>query len=222
MARVEITDIRVAERMLKDLDQDYLKEFRKDVRDIAKPLQKKIKAGIKYSRMNPPIRGMKQVHFGRVAFGTTWGGDGPKPKPAKSALIQRVPERARRKGTKTIVRVVVGSPGTVLADMAGSGNMRASRRGQMTREYDYMYADGPGKRRHRITSQGIAFVDALNARYGSTSSRFVWPAAEKAYPEVRDKIDDLITKYNKRLNAKLRIMTPQSRKVLNTRMINAR
>jgi len=206
MARVEVTDIRVAERMLKDLDEDYLKEFRQDVRAIAKPLQKKIKAGITYTKMNPPIRGMKQVHFGRVAFGTNWAGDGPKPKPAKSALIQRVPEKARRAGTKSIVRVVVGSPGTVLADMAGSGNMRASRRGQLTREYDYMYSNGPGKRRHRITSQGIAFVDALNARYGRKSSRFIYPAAEKAYPEVRDELDKLITKYNKRLNARLRIM----------------
>ena len=206
MARVDITDIRVAERMLKDLDEDYLKEFRKDVKDIAKPVQRRIKAGITYTKMNPPIRGMKQVHFGRVAWGTNWAGDGPKPKPAKSALIQRVPERARRKGTRSIVRVVVGSPGTVLADMAGSGNMKASRRGQLTREYDYMYADGPGKRRHRITTQGIAFVDALNARYGRDSSRFVWPAAEKAYPEVRNKIDNLITNYNRRLNVQLRIM----------------
>ena len=206
MARVDITDIRVAERMLKDLDEQYLKEFRKEVKDIAKPVQRNIKAGITYTKANPPIRGMKQVHFGRVAWGTNWAGDGPKPKPAKSALIQRVPEKARRKGTKAIVRVVVGSPGTVLADMAGSGNMSASRRGQLTREYDYMYSNGPGKRRHRITTQGIAFVNALNARYGRKSSRFVWPAAEKALPEVRDEIDELITKYNRRLNARLRIM----------------
>ena len=206
MARVDITDIRVAERMLKDLDQQYLKEFRNDVKGIAKPVQRHIKAGITYTKANPPIRGMKQVHFGRVAWGTNWAGDGPKPKPVKSALIQRVPERARRRGTKAIVRVVVGSPGTVLADMAGSGNMRASRRGQLTREYDYMYSSGPGKRRHRITTQGIAFVNALNARYGRKSSRFVWPAAEKALPEVRDEIDELITKYNRRLNARLRIM----------------
>ena len=206
MATIDVTDIRVAERMLKDLDEQYLKEFRKDVKGIAKPVQKHIKAGITYTRANPPIRGMKQVHYGRVAFGTTWAGDGPKPKPAKSALIQRVPEKARRKGTRSIVRVVVGSPGTVLADMAGSGNMRASRRGQLTREYDYMYSSGPGKRRHRITTQGIHFVNALNARYGRDSSRFVWPAAERAIPEVTEKIDDLISDYNRKLNARLRIM----------------
>lgn len=206
MARVDITDIRVAERMLKDLDDNYLKEFRKDVRGLAKPVQDRIKAGITYTKMNPPISGMKQVHFGRVAWDTNWAGDGPKPKRAKSALIERVPEKARKRGTKSIVRVVVGSPGTVLADMAGSGNMRASRRGQLTREYDYMYSSGPGKRRHRITTQGIAFVDALNARYGRKASRFVWVAAEKAAPEVREKLDKLITKYNRRLNARLRIM----------------
>jgi len=207
MARIEITDIRNAERMLRDLDGDYLKEFRKEIKAIAKPVQREIKAGITYTRANPPIRGMKQVHFGRVAWGTTYQSpNAPAPKPAKSALIQRTPQKAIRRGTRSIVRVVVGSAGTVLADMAGSGNMRKSIRGQITREYDYMYSNGPGKRRHRVTTQGVAFVDALNARYGKSSSRFVWPSALKAGPEVRKELDELITKYNDRLNAKLRIM----------------
>ena len=207
MARISITDIRVAERMLKDLDQDYLKEFRKEIRAIAKPVQRQIKSRITYTRSNPPISGMKQVHFGRVAWGTTYqSGGGPAPKPAKSALIQRTPQRAIRKGTRSIVRVVVGSAGTVLADMAGSGGMRKSIQGQITREYDYMYKNGPGKRRHRVTTQGDAFVDALNSRYGNSPSRFVWPAALKAGPEVRKELDELISKYNARLNANLRIM----------------
>lgn len=206
MARIEITDIRNAERMLKDLDQNYLKEFRKDIRAIAKPVQREIKAGITYTKANPPISGMKQVHFGRVAWGTDYSSGGPAPKPIKSALIQRTPQKAMRKGTKSIVRVVVGSAGTVLADMAGSGNMRKSIEGQITREYDYMYSSGPGKRRHRVNGQGIAFVSALNVRYGRQSSRFVWDSALKAGPEVRKELDEIITKYNNRLNANLRIM----------------
>jgi len=206
MAQVEVTDIRRAERMLRDLDQQYIKEFRKDVKSIAKPIQNSIKTGITNTKLNPPLSGMKQVHFGRVAWGTDYAPSGPRPKPIKSALIQRVPERARRRGTTSIVRVVLGSPGTVLADMAGSGGMRKSIEGRVTRSYDYMYRSGPGKRSHRVNGQGHAFVRNLNSEFGRDASRFVWPAADKAAPKTVKELDRVIDKYNTVLNVKLRIM----------------
>ena len=207
MAQVEISDIRRAERMLRDLEGDYIKEFRKDVKNIAKPIQRKIKSGIKGTKMNPPLSGMKQVHYGRVAWGTNYTPSGEKrPKPIKSALIQRTPAKARKKGTTSIVRVVVGSPGTVLADMAGAGNMSDSIEGQVTREYKYMYKSGPGTRSHRVNGQGHAFVRGLNREYGKTASRFVWPSAEKAGNDTRKELDKVIDKYNNVLNVKLRIM----------------
>lgn len=207
MASVDITDIKRAERMLRDLGGDYLKTFRKEAKEIAKPVQDKIKSSITHTKGSPPLSGMKQVHFGRVAFGTTYAPAGaPRPKPIKSALIQRTPQKSRRSGAKSIVRVVVGSPGTVLADIAGSGNMSKSIEGQITRTYDYMYKNGPGKRSHRVNGQGIAFRNNLNSEYGRNASRFVWPAAEKAKPDTIKKLDMFVTKYNKILNAKLRIM----------------
>ena len=207
MAQVEVTDIRRAERMLRDLDKEYVKEFRKDIKAIAKPIQQGIKSGITNTKMKPPLSGMKQVHFGRVAWGTNYTPAGSRrPKPIKSALIQRVPEKARRKGTQSIVRVVVGSPGTVLADMAGSGGMRKSIEGRVTRTYEYMYKNGPGKRSHRVNGQGHAFIRGLNREYGQTASRFVWPSAEKAGPKTRKEMERIIEKYNNVLNVKLRIM----------------
>ena len=207
MAQVEISDIRRAERMLRDLEGDYIKEFRKDVKDIAKPIQQSIKSNIKSTKMNPPLSGMTQVHFGRVAWGTDYTPAGSRrPKPIKSALIQRVPERARKKGAKSLVRVVVGSPGTVLADMAGAGNMSNSIEGQVTRSYEYMYKNGPGKRTHRVNGQGHAFVRGLNREYGRDASRFVWPAAKQAGNKTRKELDRVIDKYNRILNVKLRIM----------------
>jgi len=206
MAQVEVTDIRRAERMLRDLDKEYVKEFRKDIKAIAKPIQQGIKSGITNTKMKPPLSGMKQVHFGRVAWGTNYAPAGARrPKPIKSALIQRVPEKARRRGTKSIVRVVVGSPGTVLADMAGSGGMKKSIEGQVTRSYDYMYKNGPGKRTHRVNGQGHAFVRNLNSEAGK-ASRYVWPSAEKAGPKTRKEMERIIEKYNNVLNVKLRIM----------------
>jgi len=207
MAQVEVTDIRRAERMLRDLEGDYIKEFRKDIKSIAKPIQQGIKSGITNTKMNPPLSGMTQVHFGRVAWGTDYAPSGSRrPKPIKSALIQRVPEKARRRGTQSIVRVVVGSPGTVLADMAGSGGMSKSIEGQVTRSYEYMYKNGPGKRTHRVNGQGQAFVRGLNREYGRPASRVVWPAANKAAPKTRKELDRIIDKYNQVLNVKLRIM----------------
>jgi len=206
MAQVEISDIRRAERMLRDLDKEYVKEFRTDIKGIAKPIQQSIKTGITNTKMDPPLSGMKQVHFGRVAWGTNYAPSGARrPKPIKSALIQRVPEKARRRGTKSIVRVVVGSPGTVLADMAGSGNMSKSIEGQITRSYEYMYKNGPGKRSHRVNGQGHAFVRNMNTEAGRPS-RYVWPAAKKAEPKTRKELDRIIDKYNNVLNVKLRIM----------------
>lgn len=207
MANVEISDIKRAERMLRDLEGDYLKTFRREAKEIGKPVQKNIKSAITYTKMSPPLSGMRQVHFGRVAWGTTYApSSAPRPKPIKSALIQRTPEKSRRRGAKSVVRVVVGSAGTVLADIAGAGNMSKSIRGQITREYDYMYKNGPGKRSHRVTSQGDAFVDGLDNKYGRGASRFVYPAAEKARPDVQKKLEAFITKYNNILNVKLRIM----------------
>ena len=214
MAELDISDIRQAERLLRDLGNDYIKEFRKDVRSIAKPIQQSIKSNITYTKSNPPLKGrapdyeygMRQIHYGRVAWDTDHAGGDKRPKPAKSALIQRTPQRARKKGTTSIVRVVVGSPGTVLADMAGSGNMRKSGNGGVTRNYQYMYKNGPGTRSHRINGQGYAMVRALNKVYGRNSSRFVWPAANKAGPKTRNELDKVIDKYNTVLNAKLRIM----------------
>ena len=83
-----ITDYRETIRTLEKLDRDYVAQMRKNFRQIAAPVQTEIKNAIP-SKRNPPIRGMQQVHFGRVAWGTDHQAEGyPRPKPAKSALIR--------------------------------------------------------------------------------------------------------------------------------------
>jgi len=90
--------------------------------------------------------------------------------------------------------------------MAGSGGMSKSIEGQVTRSYEYMYKNGPGKRTHRVNGQGYAFVRGLDREYGRDASRFVWPAAKRAGNKTRKELDRVIDKYNKILNVKLRIM----------------
>ena len=203
-----ITDYRETIRTLEKLDRDYVAQMRKNFRQIAAPVQTEIKNAIP-SKRNPPIRGMEQVHFGRVAWGTDHQAEGyPRPKPAKSALIQVPRVRKNSKYAKqSIVRVVVGAPGTVLADMAGSSNKYTGRY-EITRLYDYMYTtpDGrkvPGKRKHRINGQGQAFISALNAALGRPS-RFVWTAAKKKLPAAQRAMRFEIRKVNLRLERKLR------------------
>lgn len=204
---VHYTDFYWVQKQLKELDNDYYKEFRREAKFLAKPLQKEIKREISRAgtRSNPPLSGMTQVNFGRVAWGTTYSPAGySKPKPANSALIELPPQRkANRAGRRSIVRVVVGSPGTVLADMAGSSN-RFTQRYAVTRPYEYTFNIGGQKfygiRQHRITTQGLEMI----ANLGGRASRYVWKAADRKLPDVRENMDKLITDVNRQLNRKLR------------------
>lgn len=208
--RLEITNWNEIIKVLGKLDKEYVKELRKDFRRITKPVQKSVQDRIP-ARNNPPMSGMKQVHFGRLAWGTTYGGGGPRPKPAKSVLIQTPStrtKRARRYDTFSISRLQVGSPATVLFDMAGRKSYTKGRRG-FTPEYDYMYTIGgqkvPGKRKHRVVpfayAKGLA---AAKSKLNWGASRIVWPAAEKALPRARAEMEKTIIQVNARVNALLR------------------
>ena len=203
---VGYTDFYYIMKELRELDNEYYKDFRRSAKELAKDLQNEIQRGIRKAgtRANPPLSGMKQVHFGRTAWGSNYSDGSVKAKPADSAIIEVPPARkANKRGKRAIVRVVVGSPGTVMADMAGSSN-KYTQRYAVTRPYEYMYTINgqkvPGIRQHRITTQGVEMIDNLSGR----ASRFVWKAADKALPETRKNLDKLITKANKHLNRKLR------------------
>jgi hypothetical protein len=208
--RLEITNWNDIMKVLNKLDKDYVKELRTSFKEIAKPVQDRIKKNIP-SKGNPPLSQMRQVHFGRLAWGTTYGGGGTRPKPAKSVLVQLPSTRsakARRSGAISIARLQVGSPGTVLFDMAGRKNYSKARRG-FTPTYDYMYTINgqkvPGKRKHKVTP--MAFAKGLGqakSRLNINASRIVWPAAEQALPEARKKMDGKITEVNRKVSELLR------------------
>lgn len=204
--RLEITNWNDIMRVLVKLDKDYVKTMRKEFKRIGKPVQKEIKAAIP-SKAKPPLSGMRQVHFGRLAWGSTFGTGH---KPSKSALIQTPNTRKRAYKGKdiAIVRIQVGSPATVLTDMAGRRGGSKGRKG-LTPKYDYMYTINgqkvPGKRQHTVVP-GV-FLGSLMSASGTKqkwASRFIWPAAEKALPEARRQIDAVISAANIKVNALLR------------------
>jgi hypothetical protein len=206
-SRLEITNLDEVIKTLRKLDEDYYKQFRRDVKGIAGGVRDSIQTELrKFSRANPPLSGMRQVHFGRVAWGTDYAPAGSKrPKPYDSALID-IPRRLKsnKYGYRPIARIVVGSPGTVLADMAGKSNAYTQKY-EFTRPYDYMYTirgqKVPGKRVHRITTQGREMIANLPGR---RPSRYVWKGAEDALPAARKAIDKSISKMNVYVNQQLR------------------
>ena len=205
--RLEVTNWNEVLKTIGKLDREYVKQLRKDFKAIARPVQQSVKKNIP-TKARPPLSGMRQVHFGRLAWGSRYG-DGAKQ--SRSVAVQTPSTRsrvARRQETFSIARLQVLSPATVLFDMAGRKNYVKGRKGY-TPEYDYMYTIGgqkvPGKRKHRVVP--LAFAKGLGSASGRLqirASRIVWPAAEKALPQARAAMEARITQVNIKVNALLR------------------
>jgi hypothetical protein len=206
--RLEITNWAQVMKELQKLDKKYVSALRKDFKGIAKPVQTRIRKAIP-SKAKPPLSGMRQVHFGRLAWGSTFGNGA---KPSKSVVIQTPNTRSRKfRGVEQIpiVRLQVQSPATVLYDMAGRVNGVKGRKGY-TPWYDYMYTlpggtKFPGKRRHKVNPTNFLTKLARSTGYQKAkASRIVWPSAEKAMPEATKQMDMRITQVNMELNRRLR------------------
>lgn len=196
-------------KVLRDIDSKWIGEMRKDFRKVGNIAQKEVKKSIP-GKGSPPLSGMKQIHFGRLAWGTTYGGTGTKPRPAKSVLVQ-TPNTRKKKYRELekapVVRLQIGSPATVLLDMGGRVFGSKGRKG-MTPIYDYMYTINgqkvPGKRQHRVVpfvfAKGFSQARGIRSR---NASRIVYPAVERAMPAVAREMSDSISKINNRINQEL-------------------
>lgn len=206
--RIEITNWNEVMKVLKDLDSQWITQLRKEFKRIAKGPQKSVIRAIP-SKGKPPLTNMKQVWFGRLAWGTTWGGvGGNAPRPAKSVLIQ-LPNTRKKKYRELekvpLVRLQIGSPGTVLFDMAYRRGGSKGRKG-MTPEYDYIYRVGgltyPGKRRHRVVP-GAFLKGIIKSGQAPKASRIVWPAAEKAIPKYTQDVREVVYAVNSKIQLAL-------------------
>lgn len=204
--RLEVTNWNEVMKVLVKLDKTYVSAMRKEFKKIAKSVQDEVRKGIP-NKSKPPLSGMKQVHFGRLAWGSSYGKGA---KPSKSVLIQTPNTRKRLYRGKdiAIARVQVQSPATVLADMAGRRGNAKARKG-LTPKYDYMYTINgqkvPGTRQHTVKPWN--FVSKISGGKGirqNWASRFIWPSALKALPQVRRDVDAVITAANVKVNQLLR------------------
>lgn len=205
--RLEITNYEETLKFLRNLDSQYISRLRKDFKKVGSEAAKVVRKRIP-AKSNPPLTNMKQVYFGRLAWGTTWGGGAGKPRPAKSVLVQ-TPNTRKKKYRELerapIVRLQVGSPGTVLYDMAYRRLGAKGRKGK-TPIYDYMYTIGgqkvPGKRQHTVVpyaySKGIA-----KSTGGAQASRIVYPAVESAMPKITYSMQQIIFRVNQDIQREL-------------------
>lgn len=193
-------DIRAMNRALNEIQPGLLNQMRSEIRKIAKPIDKQVKANIPKT---PPMSGMGAVVFykttGRYAINEgrlRWDGQGLNPAVGKakkkyaptSTSISQAIKPSGKSLTTPLVRIIVQSASVSMVDMAG----RVNQSRPLSREYTVRLRNGElQKRRHRITTQGQQFVSNLSRK----ASRFAWPALETKMSEVEREIDKVIEKY---------------------------
>jgi hypothetical protein len=169
-------DVRALNRALREIEPGLLREMRKEIRAIAKPIDQQIKQNIP---AQAPMSGMA-IGNGRLR----WLGD---VKPNKTSISNSL-KAGGRSLTAPLVRVIMLSPAASMADMAG----RVNKSRPISREYQYRQRDGSiVRRRHRVTTQGKQMIRNLGAK----ASRYGWSALENKIDAVEKEIDKVLTKY---------------------------
>jgi len=173
---LDASDIRKLNRDLKAIEPSLLKDMRREIRTIAKPVMMQIKQNIPKTA---PMSGMAKGG-GRL----TWLGA----KRPDSLSYKGVARASGRSLTTPLVSIKLNSPAVSMADMAGRVNKSKS----VSREYTIRLRDGSlVKRRHRVNGQGKKMISVL----GGKASRYGWPALEDKIDAVSREIDKIIEKY---------------------------
>lgn len=202
------SDVKAMLKRLKDTEPDALKEYRREIKKIAKPVADKIRENIPN---HPPLSGMGYaisrtsqltgqqsyvINNGRL----NWQGTGNYEQPVKglsqgpkSLTISSAIKPSGRSLTTPIAKVIIMSPAVAMTDMAGAASR--GKTGSRSREYIYRKRNGElVKRRHRVNGQGINMIRVLNQRFGA-ASRFGWAGLESRIDEAAKEIDLVLQKY---------------------------
>jgi hypothetical protein len=136
-------------RSLRAIDPELRKQLVRRIKEIGKPVESAIKSAIPEIA---PLSGM--VNKGRLGWGVG--------KPAKSTTLSLKSSGSKVSSVTPLLRVIVNSPATVMADMAG-------------------------RRAEGNTPAGRQMIRQLNIRK-RRASRFVYPAGDAAKPGVEEQI----------------------------------
>lgn len=170
---------------LKTFEPKLKKELLAEARKIAKEPQDKIKEVIPKVA---PLSGMsldKNIS-GRTAWGAGKAAD-------KVDFSTRV-TGSKKFATTSLFRLIVASPMTAIADVAGKGSGRP--RNPVTKPYAYK----GGTRTHRVNGQGESMIRVLRDR---KKSNFVYPAVEDSLPGIEASLKLVIEKYSAELTRRI-------------------
>jgi len=173
-------------KALKELEPGMKNAMVKEMRQVAAPANTAIKGVI--PKVNPFISSVRPVANtrGRLGWGVKVAADTVKPSFKTKA--------SKKFAVTSLVSIVVSSPATALADVAGKGSGAVLN--PVTKSYSYK----GGSRTHRTTTQGQKMIKHLKSR---RASNFVYPAAEKSLPMVKAEIKLILERYAAKVNRKL-------------------
>lgn len=166
-------------RELKTIDPELRKQFTKDAKKIAVPVQQAIKSALPTVA---PLSGMNEP--GRMGWNVGV--------PHDKTTLKFKGSRSRDRAVTPLLSVWVMSPLVAMLDIAGRGN--GKQRG-MSREYPYK----GGKRRHRLNGQGQYMI----SRLGRNPSRYVYPAGERARAAIEEQLKAIIEVVANRVNRRI-------------------
>jgi hypothetical protein len=199
-----MSDIKQLQRDLKAIEPDLLRDMRREIKAIAKPIEQRMKSNIPN---RPPMSGMGGVvkyRNGSYAINEgrlRWDGQGLNPSAGKltkkfqpnATKVSQAGRSSGRSLTTALVKVIMQSAPVSMVDMAG----RVGKGRPQSREYVIRLRNGElQKRRHKVTTQGQQFLSNLSGN----ASRFGWPALENSLGFVEREIEQVIQKYYRRAN----------------------
>jgi hypothetical protein len=157
----------------------------KDMRTIAKPAMTAIQKVI--PAVSPFISKKRTPNVqGRLGWGV---------KIKANAVGLSFKTKASKKFAVTsLVSIVVKSPATALADVAGKGS------GALRRTVTNSYQWKNQTRTHRVTTQGSSMIRALRSK---RKNNFVYPAVESHLPSIKLEIKLILERYAAKVNRKL-------------------
>lgn len=192
-----VSDVKRLIHRLNQVEDGLSAAMRKEWKEAVEPARARLSANLKSAGI--PMSGFRKRGS---PVSKTWNNRGQ----SSRVYVQMRPGNrvVAQLRNQTILRLLVRSAATIIADMAGNGGKYTTPSGTKTDWYVYTntrfsntYGPNtkPGFRRHTVTTQGDKMLQTLNSKWGGGPSRQVYPSVEKSMPAVQEKIGEVLGRY---------------------------
>lgn len=211
---LNIKDLQHLQKVLNEFEPGLFNKFTKKATRLGNPARKKVNEAFRKVDAKGPLGPPKRKNRtydrmytinGRMGTPISWNAARAKRNAvdvnykarSTSALNKAIKSQARmtaKDKTLSIIRVRVRAPGYIIADLAGSGNVRKST-GDRTGKYSInLYGRGVVVRDHKINKANVD--NWLRKLTGvRTPSRYAWPALIAHGNDYRKDVADLVNEF---------------------------